>query len=205
MWEKYKEITVEKGNAILRQRAINNYYKNPVICRHCGSILKIKVGQSVAEARRKSFCNQSCGASFNNKGIRRHGYEANTKCSCGSKKSFGSSFCQSCKKLNTWEKHKLCTLEEISGKGNARVKWSSLRGWAKLILKLVQRKRICIFCNHTCVLDVAHIKSISSFKENVLCGEVNHPDNLAYMCPTHHKMFDKGYIDINGKELKNKC
>lgn len=66
---------------------IINYNKNPSICKYCTKMLNYK-------KRKNRFCNNSCAASFNNKGIRRHGNDLNECLMCGEKtKRSGSIYC----------------------------------------------------------------------------------------------------------------
>lgn len=61
-------------------------------------------------------------------------------------------------------------------------------------------EKTCKFCKtneFSKVLEVCHIKSISSFCKTTYLSEVNHLNNLAYLCPSHHRMLDKGLIQLN--------
>jgi len=49
-----------------KQQRINEYNKQPTVCNYCGKALPYK-------KRHDKFCNHSCSASSNNKGINRHG------------------------------------------------------------------------------------------------------------------------------------
>ena len=44
------------------RQSVDSYNKNPKICKYCGKIIPY-------EKRDNDFCNHSCSASFNNKGI----------------------------------------------------------------------------------------------------------------------------------------
>jgi len=75
-----------------------NYYMIPKLCEYCGNIIKYK-------KRHNRFCNRSCSASFNNKGVRRHGNSDNNKKEkvclwCG-----GSDFSKNSKKFCSMECH----------------------------------------------------------------------------------------------------
>ncbi len=58
-------------------------------------------------------------------------------------------------------------------------------------------KKECQICGFDVVVEVCHIKAIAGFPETALMGEVNSLDNLVYLCPNHHAMFDKQLIDID--------
>lgn len=55
-----------KTKAVQRQIRIDYWNSNPKLCKFCESPIAY-------EKRRNDFCSQSCGAAFNNKGVRRHG------------------------------------------------------------------------------------------------------------------------------------
>lgn len=55
-----------------------DYEENPKRCLYCGKPI-------VYEKRKCKFCNQSCSAKFNNKGVRRHGEEPGNCLYCGKK------------------------------------------------------------------------------------------------------------------------
>lgn len=203
MYEESKELKGLSNHEILRQRRINDYYKNPNHCESCGDVIKVSKKRKVSETRRKRFCSKSCAASFNNKGVRRHGnLEGYTCPHCGNKKTKSAKVCHECKVQMSYVRHKMTSLKEIANEGNARVRWSRVRTWAKKILNFTGREFKCELCNESCVLDVCHIKAISSFPETALCGEVNHLDNLIYLCPTHHVYFDKGWVTLDGGYTK---
>jgi hypothetical protein len=59
-----------KIGAIRKQQAIDRYNAQPNLCVKCGTIISLKndnAKHSVARARQKKFCNQSCAASYNNR------------------------------------------------------------------------------------------------------------------------------------------
>ena len=69
---------------------------------------------------------------------------------------------------------------------------------ARTVLELSNRKQECKVCGFDLFVDTAHVKGITKFTENVLLAEVNAIENLEYLCPNHHKMFDRGYINLAG-------
>lgn len=117
-------------------------------------------------------------------------------CKCKGKKSHSAMMCKECWKTIRFEKQEKRTLEDISLIGNARVKWSTLRELARRKLERLGVKKECKICQFDIVVDCCHIKPISKFKSNSLVGEVNSKENLVYLCPNHHKMFDKGLIEL---------
>ena len=54
----------------------------------------------------------------------------------------------------------------------------------------------CVICGYDKHVEVAHIKSVSSFDDNATIGEINDITNLVGLCPNHHWEFDNGLIDV---------
>ena len=52
---------------------------------------------------------------------------------------------------------------------------------------------ICGYTNH---IEIAHIKAVSDFDDNILISEINNPDNLIGLCPNHHWEYDNGLLKI---------
>jgi len=73
------------------QRAIAEYENNPKFCLFCGEKIPF-------EKRRGKFCNSSCAASFNNRGLNRHGKTVASVsfCSCGKPKLPINKYCPEC-------------------------------------------------------------------------------------------------------------
>lgn len=71
------------------RQSIDSYYKNPKTCKYCGKIIPY-------EKRDNDFCNHSCSASFNNKGIVRNDTSLPTYSlciNCGKEITRGNKYC----------------------------------------------------------------------------------------------------------------
>jgi 5-methylcytosine-specific restriction endonuclease McrA len=55
-----------------RQESLDRYYSNPGRCKNCGQVIPVYDHETASQARLRKFCNKSCAASFNNRGIRRN-------------------------------------------------------------------------------------------------------------------------------------
>lgn len=55
-----------------RKKALDRYYSDPNRCVHCGKVIQVRDYEGANETRRRKFCNKSCAASHNNKGIKRN-------------------------------------------------------------------------------------------------------------------------------------
>lgn len=74
-----------------RTAAIARYYENPNRCLQCGSVIEVKDGMKVAEARSKKFCDRSCAGSYNNKMVRKR--RMTNHCVCGALIPSGRKHC----------------------------------------------------------------------------------------------------------------
>lgn len=70
---KLRIIEGSKRQAKLKKEAaLEKYYKNPKKCKLCNKILEVPFGIPPSRIRLKTFCNKSCSAIYNNKGVNRH-------------------------------------------------------------------------------------------------------------------------------------
>ena len=56
----------------------------------------------------------------------------------------------------------------------------------------------CAICGYNKHIEIAHIKSVSSFNDEATIGEINSIDNLIALCPTHHWEYDNGLFNLKG-------
>ena len=76
-----------KGGEVLRQRADAAYALNPKFCAECETVLP-------RQKKNNKFCSQSCAATHNNRGVRRHGNPKGECVQCGKPKMAASyKFC----------------------------------------------------------------------------------------------------------------
>lgn len=52
----------------------------------------------------------------------------------------------------------------------------------------------CAICGYNKHIDVAHIKAVSDFEDDVLIKDINNKENLIGLCPNHHWEYDNGLI-----------
>ena len=69
---------------------------------------------------------------------------------------------------------------------------SGLRAQARMLLQESGREPKCAICGFSEYVEACHIKAISSFPLDTKVREVNSLDNLVYLCPNHHILFDRG-------------
>jgi hypothetical protein len=182
-------MTQKKGSAggvacaiIQRKKAIDNYYKNPIICKYCNSILHIG-NKKVNQIKLKKFCNSSCFASYNNANRKRKKKERilvlktklpkHFRLSKRTKKDIFASF-------DTWQ--------------GAR---NHIAKHARFIYSEFIGIKSCYNCGYDKHAEVCHIKPISEFPEEALIGTINSKENLIGLCPNCHWEFDNGLLKIN--------
>lgn len=76
----------------------------------------------------------------------------------------------------------------------SKAKYNNVRAWARRVMERHGPIKVCSMCDFDIVVEVCHIKPIKDFPETALMSEVNSLDNLVYLCPNHHAMYDKGLI-----------
>jgi hypothetical protein len=177
----YSKLSSAGGKAtaiILRKKALEKYYSNPVFCKNCKEVIKVKENEKVPNVKKRKFCSSSCSASFNNIGIIRvKRKEKNLK-----SKRFDISD---------------LTKEEVFKRYNSyQSARSSICKHARRVYFKSSKDKKCYICWYDKKIDVAHIKSVSSFSPDSKISEINHINNLLALCPNHHGEFDDGLIEI---------
>lgn len=62
-----------------------------------------------------------------------------------------------------------------------------------------EQEKVCKYCeNHEFdeILEVHHLKPISSFDEHSIISEINNDENMVWLCPNHHRMLELGLIKL---------
>ena len=54
----------------------------------------------------------------------------------------------------------------------------------------------CSICGYSNHVEIAHIKSVSSFNDDSILEEINDINNLIALCPNHHWEYDNGILKI---------
>lgn len=191
-----------------RMKSLMSYYENPRICEECSKIIEVGENQKPCRVKVKRFCNRSCAVTFNNRGIRRHGSPLKDKCpDCGRLKSRRSKMCQNCRienRLISKVHPDLVKPSTLMGNRTKfqlfqiRVNWqsarSSIQRHARRVLNNSDKEKKCLECGYDKHVDCCHIKPVSDFGDDVLIKEINHIDNLMWLCPNHHWEFDNKII-----------
>lgn len=179
-----------KMAVIQRDAALANYYADPNRCQTCGTIISVEDTEKVADVRKRKFCNLSCAALFNEKakGHSKH------FCTCGNQIRKHTKMCEQCRKEINLATLLATTKGELfarrTGYQSAR---SSIRQHAASVYKKSDKPQHCIACGYDHYYEVCHIRSVASFSDDAMLGEINHIDNLIALCPNHHWEFDRGF------------
>jgi len=80
--------------------------------------------------------------------------------------------------------------------GDGRSKWAVVRKDARKTLKKLEREEACEHCGFDVVVECCHVRAITDFDLTATLAEVNAEDNLVYLCPNHHAMFDRGMLKL---------
>jgi hypothetical protein len=210
MNEKIKDVSeaTKSNRERITEEAIqrkDKYNSEPNKCLCCSSPILAKCHKKLYDIKLKKFCSRSCSARYNNKIFPKRSiflgdgtYKLKGKCACGDKKDYKANYCQKCLVIKNHEVSLKRPIRDMICLGNARIKYGQIRTWANRILEREGIEKTCSICRNKefdPVVEAAHIQSISTFSEDALMGEVNSLDNLIYLCPSHHKLFDKGFIE----------
>lgn len=121
------------------------------------------------------------------------------KC-CGEKKR-QADCCLKCKKDERWTSIMEKSLNETMYHNSAsRAVYNSVRKYAREHLIREGVRKECVVCGYDICLDVSHFKPIMEFGKDEKLKVVNSLSNIMYLCPNHHKEFDKKKISEDDKK-----
>jgi hypothetical protein len=142
------------------------------------------------ETKNPKFCSRSCAASYNNKIAPKRKPE-HTCIDCN--KPINSTRKRCLEHHLIWVKtreFKDLTLGEAIYRQQHRTSaYALVRTRARIIAKKLGYDK-CKNCGYNKHVEIAHIKPISSFSEEILLSEINSIDNLLPLCPNCHWEFD---------------
>lgn len=203
---------------IQREDALSLYYAKPNICLHCFSAIKVLDNSTVAETKRKKFCNRSCSTSYNN--IKFPKREAIIVCEvkcllCDNKISlkkkesggfYNRVLCDQCLVV-----HRVSSLrksdysfEDLLQNQTKQSLYDRTKNWqsANSMLREHSRKiyfksnfpkscKVCLYDKH---IEICHIKSIKDFSDDSKVSEINCIENLVALCRNHHWELDNNLL-----------
>lgn len=192
-------------NGYLRMCCSVTCKKNFVTCDTCST----KFNRPQAEVRKTNFCSKDCYAKFKTNEF--HGKPPSKlikKCrKCSSRyvvEPGVSSYhkCASC--LAEQRKYKFrCmgltkghykNLPSVNGKS-----FPPMNPHIRLLCKFWNKNLTalpCQKCGYSKHIELCHIKSVASFPDDALLGEINNPNNILVLCRNCHWEFDNGLLTI---------
>lgn len=160
-YEKTKDQLTRYVNR-LSQAAREKYAAKPRYCLTCGELIPY-------EKRVNRFCDKSCSASYNNRGIVRVFKKKDSFCECGNPKNRRNKYCDTCIEKRVFNKH--ASLEQAKDD----------RSRKRILLE--QREHRCAICG------------LSEWRAQPIALELDHVDgnadnnteeNLRLICPNCH-------------------
>lgn len=174
-----------KATAIkLRNTAIEEYYKDPIFCKSCNSVIKVSERERVSAVRKKTFCSRSCSSTYNNKLREKRVKKADIK------------------KERIDAISELTKGELFTNRGSYQSARSTICKIARRVYRASDNPMECLVCGYENHVDISHIKPVSEFCNDSKIKEINDINNLVALCPNHHWEFDNMLIDIR-KYIKN--
>jgi hypothetical protein len=176
--EKCKKILSEHGvdwKEWLKEKCT----KEKKYCLNCGK--EIVDGDS-----RKKFCNHSCAASYNNKGVARNGEQRNKKCLyCGKElKKYQRNFC--CHEHQNQLKYEQFIERWKNGDESGLIgKYDIAAAVRRYIFEKNENK--CEVCGRSYINPYTGLSVLQIHHKDGDCTN-NREENLQLLCPTHHAM-----------------
>lgn len=172
-----------------------------VTCKTCSKSFSKPASQLLRSKSGNSFCSRSCSAAYNNVGLQRNPPRIRICRSCKTEyvtsyKNKSLMFCLSCgesSKSDYWKNKTLAEYHSLPSVAGKHPSWRNahLRGlcrsWNKELTLLP-----CYNCGYSKHVELAHIKSVSSFSLTTTVGEINSRSNVVQLCRNCHWEFDHG-------------
>jgi hypothetical protein len=167
---------MNQGLEKIKLRNYNNileYNNNPNKCLCCNLDILHIIGK-LAETKIKKFCNRSCAATYNNLKRKRPVKIKEKKY-----------VLEDCTKGELLQRRKNYTYCRIAICKHARNK-----------LNKSNLLKVCSNCGYDKHVEACHVKSVSSFNNDVKISEINSINNLIYLCPNCHWEFDNNILKL---------
>lgn len=175
------------------RRKTTNRYVN-LVCANCNKTFE-RFYKNIRDIN-KSFCSISCSNKHSPKRRRKQYYCLK----CNDKTSYRKKYCKTCYEY-TYKKeiqHVNSTLLDLKKyHKNIHQYNAKIRQWARSSLERVNPNKTCSNCSFSHFAECCHIKPIKDFPDTALViSEVNHIDNLIWLCPNCHWLLDNGILEL---------
>jgi hypothetical protein len=122
-------------------------------------------------------------------------------CPCGNVKYKGKHvLCRECRNHLSFEKVVLKYGQMKVGQtklvGNNQAAHVKTRWHASRVMRLAKIEKVCKICGYSNYVEVCHLKALKEFHPDTLLSEVNSLSNIVYMCPNHHKEYDRKIMSV---------
>jgi len=101
------------------------------------------------------------------------------------------------RKRNTIKELTLREHNQFYGAKPNKGKFHEIRINARRVMKDNNIEYCCKVCGYKTYVEVCHLKSIADFDLSTKIKDINSLDNLAYLCPNHHKELDRGLLPLS--------
>lgn len=172
-----------KCASILAREKLGYHESITTECCECHKIINRTYSQFIQS--KNHFCSQSCSGSYNN---RIRNLDKPKKVKPIIKKELINS--------TTYYATNYTKDYLFSNSKNWQSARTTIRKHAALVFKESNRERRCSFCGYDKTIEIAHIKSVSSFSKDSLIKDINAIDNIIALCPNHHWEYDHGLINL---------
>lgn len=109
--------------------------------------------------------------------------------------------CDDCPRTKTVPPEKTVSESTKGDIFNRRSNWQSARSaiqkHARLVYVTSRLPMACVVCGYDKHVEIAHRIGVSVFPATASVREINHPDNLAALCPNHHWEHDHGFFTLS--------
>lgn len=142
----------------------------------------------------KKYCSLKCASISNNRLYQKRFPSKDKFCDCGRRKEKRARHCIACKR-EVYSTRTLADalIEKYKDSGN---RWNQVRKQARIRMEQWKVPKVCSDCGWEKHVEVIHVKGITTFPLNTLLVVVNSKENLKYLCPNCHWVFDYGHKGI---------
>lgn len=189
-------------------------------CGTCGNQVTRNAAEASSSKSGYIFCNSSCAAKYNNTYIKKRQpgvHYINGKavpatsdyrgikskyCVCGSLIRKNINLCKDCtserRKTQADQNYLSTTFGQVKEKypGKSHTYYIWIRKGARRLAQRRNMKKVCLHCGYNTYVELCHLRPISGFPDEATMAEINSEENLAYLCPNHHKEQEMGLLDI---------
>lgn len=162
--------------------------------------------------KNNKYCSRTCSVIVNNKidGRKRMGRKKRNCKICnlditylGADKNSMRKLCDPCLEIS----RRRTKYNENITFGSLKKRLSNKYHYSSVITRKAREKytrsgleKRCFICGYDKVIEVCHIRPVSSFEDTNTVSEINSINNLVALCPNHHSEFDRKIMD---KKLVN--